>query len=475
MSRWLDAVYSWLPLPLQNLAVSAYGYGWRRRRFRGKFAVYRAEFRQREWFTTAEWSAWQTERLRAVLRSAWDAPFYRRAWSASGLSRGDLERFALDNLPRLPLVEKDQIRMAPAAFCPAGRPPPGASRWHTSGSTGTPLSVYLSADDDRRAIALRDARYETSAGVTYALPRATISGRHVEPDPNSRGPFHRYNRVERQVYLSAYHLGERTIAQYVEALWTHEPQWLTGYASAIHDLARLSLEAGLRCPPLRAVVTVAEGASPELRESVRRAFGCRVVEEYGMVEQVCFALECPSGSLHVSPDAGIVEIVDEGGRVCRPGAIGEVVSTGFLVESQLFVRYRTGDLASWSERACACGRFTPVLRNIEGRVGDVVIGAHGRRVGRLTSALNGLPGVAMAQFVQPCPGALRVRVVPDGVLTEGVRDEICRRLRQRLGSEMRIEVEQVASLQRTPRGKVRSVISELTAAEKGGDSASGAA
>lgn len=457
MSGRLEAVYARLPAPMQHVAVTAYGYSWRRKRLGGRFGEYREGFAQRL-RDPGLVPAWQARRLQEILAIAWEAPHYRGAFEASGLTRADTSALEPGDLARLPIVDKDGVRRDPDAFCPGGSPARGARAYSTSGSTGTPLTVYNDSDDLRRSMALRDAWYGELAGVTYALPRATFSGRRVEPASDSQGPFHRYNLAEKQIYFSPYHLGPATIARYVEALQRYRPAWLTGYAGAIDDLARMALEQGLACPPLQAVITAAEPVPPGLREHVRRAFACAAHEEYGLAEQVCFALECEHGSLHVAEDAALVEILREDGTACAEGEVGEIVGTGFIRESQPLIRYRTGDLAAARRQPCACGRTTLVLLGLEGRVDDVVIGADGRRVGRLSHVPKELPGVLAMQFVQERPGSVIARAVCEGTLEPAVRDEITRRLVDRLGTAMQIEVEQVDALERTARGKIRGVI-----------------
>jgi phenylacetate-CoA ligase len=145
--------------------------------------------------------------------------------------------------------------------------------------------------------------------------------------------------------------------------------------------------------------------------------------------------------------------------------VGEIVATGLVHESQIYLRYRTGDLASWSDLGCGCGRAMPVLGEIEGRVNDVVVCPDGRRVGRLTSVARELPGIGAMQFVQDRPDRVIARVVADGVLGRDVSLEIERRLVDRLGTDMRIDVEQADSLERTERGKVRGVINTVEAGD----------
>lgn len=454
-----EAIYEALPARLQHVAVSGYGYVRRWKRLAGPFREYRRGFAERDRLTAEQWDAWQEQSLRRLLALAWEVPHYRDSLGAGGLAPGDVGQLRLDDLRRLPVLTKEHVRRDPDALCPGGARPRGAGSYPTSGSTGTPLMIYATNNDLRRQFAVRDARYTSFAGVGYSLPRATFSGRRVAPEGDTRGPFHRYNVAEHQVYFSPYHLGPGTVADYVEAMWRHPSRWITGYAGSIHELARLALDQGLQLPPLDAAITAAEPASDRLRRDVAEGFGCRVSEEYGLIEQVAFALECEHGRLHVSPDVGRVEILDEDDRPCPPGEVGEIVGTGFVRMAQPFIRYRTGDLASWDDHpACECGREMPVLSSIEGRVDDVVIAPDGRRVGRLSTVPKELDGVIAMQFVQEERDLIRARVVCDGELLGRVEDELRERLRDRLGVAMRVEVEKVSELERTGRGKTRGVI-----------------
>jgi phenylacetate-CoA ligase len=460
MSRG-EAVYARLPVSLQNVAISVYGYAWRHLRQGGGFRRYREGFLERDRFDPGQWRDWQSQRLREMLQIAWEAPFYRRRWGGLGLTAADIRAFTLGDLERIPPLLKEEIRKAPLELCPGGRPGKGASALYTSGSTGTPLTVYHSREDLRRGLAMRDARYSSYLGVDYTMPHATIRGRVVVADPDSTGPFHRYNRAEKQTYFSPYHLGPETVRAYIDAFWEARPVWVEGYANSMHDLAFLAVQQGIQCPPLKAIVTTSEPSSQRLRADVRRAFGCRATEEYGMVEESATALECEEGALHVFPDCGYVEILDDDDQPCPPGTFGEIVATSFIREAQPFMRYRTGDMAAWADAPCPCGRQTPILATIEGRLDDILVATDGRRLGRLSTVPKHLPGVVFMQFVQEEPGAVLVRVVCEGPLEQSVTGEVRRRLRTRLGSDFEVEFEKVDALERSARGKIRTVVSSV--------------
>jgi len=68
----------------------------------------------------------------------------------------------------------------------------------------------------------------------------------------------------------------------------------------------------------------------------------------------------------------VVEIINlVTGDPCPPGEIGEVVVTVFN-KTYPFIRVGTDDLSSMEFESCACGRTSPPLLKIVGRVGDAV-------------------------------------------------------------------------------------------------------
>ena len=466
MAGRADAIYARLPVWAQHLAVSSYGLWWKQLRFGGRFGEHCRDFRERDSWTATDWSAWQTDRLRVVLRRASESvPHYRDHWS-------DRAREAAREgvLEGVPLLEKDPVRADPQRLVDPTAGGGGRLAFHTSGSTGTPIASLWTRDELRASMAVREVRSAGWAGVSFGRPRATFSGRISVPDPDSPGPYHRVNLAERQIYFSPFHLSPATAPQYVDALRRHQTQWLTGYAVSFHLLAQFMLEQGLAPPPdLRAVITTSEKLTGAMRATMSRAYGCPVFEEYSTVENVLFASECESGSLHVSPDIGVVEILDESGAPCPPGVVGEVVATQTFRRLQPFVRFRLGDLASWSGEPCACGRVLPVLAGVDGRVEDVVIGLDGRRMVRFHGIFIDLDGVREGQVVQERRDVIRVRLVPEAGLgdrggserRDAVERVVRERFGQRLGHDMGIEIDWVESIERTRAGKFRAVISML--------------
>jgi phenylacetate-CoA ligase len=83
--------------------------------------------------------------------------------------------------------------------------------------------------------------------------------------------------------------------------------------------------------------------------------------------------ECSHGKGgHLLSELIHVEILDSGNQPVPPGQPGEIVITTLGVEGMPLVRYKTGDIASMFEEPCACGRTTPRIGPIVGRLQNMI-------------------------------------------------------------------------------------------------------
>lgn len=461
MSGILDNLYARSPIAIQNLGISVFGWFWKLRRQSGVFRTELDRFESRDLFTGVQWTQYQTKLLRELLQWSYaHVPAYRRRWAALGLYSEDLKAFQLSDLQRLPLLEREELRQSPTDFVAKVSPRRKLHVLHTSGSTGTPVAIYLSSQTHQKIQAAYEARCRRWAGVNYKMSRAMIGGRLVVPKAFSRPPFWRHNWAEKQLYMSAFHIAPENAAAYAAALGRFRPDYLVGYASAHFFLARMIEEGALSVPSPKAVLTSSEKLTSEMRETLERVYRAPVFDAYSGVEGCCLASECSHHRLHLSPDVGVVEILDEVGCPVPAGQTGEVVATGLLNFDQPLVRYRTGDLAALSTESCPCGRAMPVIGELVGRLEDTVLGLDGRETVRFHGIFIGLPSVREGQVIQEALDHIRVRVVAPQGLSDKEGREISHRVQHRLGP-VRVDVEVVPRIERTERGKFKAVISHV--------------
>ena len=176
-----------------------------------------------------------------------------------------------------------------------------------------------------------------------------------------------------------------------------------------------------------------------------------------------FVSQCEAGSCHVNSEFGIVEVLKEDGQPAPAGESGQIVATGFINPIMPLIRYATGDGAVQGGSPCLCGRASPTLERIEGRLDDVLVTPEGRRIGRLDPIFKTASSIQEARIVQDAADHVRLELVPDPQFTSSDEAVLVQELARRLGPSMRIDVVRVASVPRAPSGKLRMVVREIAA------------
>jgi phenylacetate-CoA ligase len=171
------------------------------------------------------------------------------------------------------------------------------------------------------------------------------------------------------------------------------------------------------------------------------------------------AAECEHATYyHVWPTYGFFELLDnEGHAVTEPGQRGEIVGTGFTNTVVPFIRYRTGDYATYVGQICeACGRHHVCIDDIRGhRTQEVLVAADGSLIPWAAVNMHDatFEFVRQFQFYQDTPGRAVLRIDP----VEGFRPEMERRilanLRAKLDGCLELHIERCSPIRTGPRGK----------------------
>ncbi len=460
MPDWLK-VYHRLPYPFRVLAASARGYYLRWWRYGSETERLVEEVLERETWRPEQWRAWQEERLAYTLhRAATKVPYYRECWRDR---RRHGDRASWEVLKNWPILKKETLRENPRAFVAEDCNTQEMFHEHTSGTTGKPLSLWWSRETVRAWYALFEVRIRLWNDVSRHNRWVMLGGQLVTPFTQAHPPFWVWNAGLRQLYMSSYHLAADYIPAYLEAIRRHGVTYMFGYASSMYALAQIAVEKDLEAPPLQVAISNAEPLYRHQREIIARAFQCPVRDTYGPAEIVCAASECHAGTLHLFPEAGVIEVMYDAVDERIPlGESGRFICTGLLNADMPLVRYEVGDRGALAPegKACACGRTLPILQEVEGRSDDVVLTSDGRRVGRLDPVFKADLPIREAQIIQESLERIRVRFVPASEYTNRDGIAITQRLHDRLG-DIEILLEPVDHIPRSASGKFRAVISKV--------------
>ena len=459
MSNRVVSLYHRLPPAAQNLAASMHGWRlWRARYGPETDGLVEAAL-ERETWTPSRWLGWEAERLGFILhRAATQVPYYREMWSRR---RRLGDRRSWDRLENWPVLEKDQVREYGSALIADDQPKASLGTERTSGTSGTPLTLWRSRRTTQARFALYEARRLRWHGVDRHDRWAILGGQLVTPYRRRRPPFWVWNAPLRQLYLSSYHLAPEFVPAYLDALARYRVRHVIGYPSSLHAISRVIGEGGGAHLGLKAVVTNAEPLYAHQWESIEHAFACPVSETYGMVELVAGAGECGGGHSHLWPEMGVCEVHRADGSFARDGS-GELIATSLLDADMPLIRYRVGGTVTLGESSdcCECGRTLPLLKNVEGRCDDLLYTREGRPVGRLDPVFKAGLCVAEARIIQESVDLVRVQVVHTNGFGQADGRAIQRALRERLGDVV-VLVEPVSDIPRAGNGKFRAVVSRV--------------
>jgi phenylacetate-CoA ligase len=411
-----------------------------------------ADLASRERADPAVHRARQEMLLAGLLRAARRVPAYTNlAGRAPEASLLDYVRDAF------PLIDKATLIARQGEFFPRGRKPDyPAIVAQTSGTTGSPLDVYRSLGSILREEAFHLQHWHW-AGWRRGKPQAVLRGDMVVPMDRREPPFWFEDPVGKQLVLSTRHLDRRTAGAYAAALRRFGAVQLRAYPSAAYELALLAEDSGI---PVKfdAVITGSEMLYDFQRTRIESVFGAKVFDFYGMAERVAFAAACEQGRLHVNPEYGIVEIVDEHGRATD--GEGTVVGTSLHNSAMPLIRYRMNDTARWSREPCSCGRTYPVIEAVSGRLADQLYDLDGRAVNCtvIGFAFDGMHNIRKAQVVQDTADRWTIRVVPGPNYTAVDGQRVLDKLAREVSARVAATIEVVADIPKMPNGKFKWVV-----------------
>jgi phenylacetate-CoA ligase len=430
------------------------------RRDHPAYQRYSREFRQTQFLSPAALEEHQLSLLRRQLIHAYrNVSFYRRKMEVAGITPFEIR--TLDDLQLLPVLTKRDIQDNKAGLLADNVPEPRRVRNQTGGSTGSPLQFWVDKErfDSRRA---STDRHNVWAGLHPGDWCAQLWGSRLDTGASTLPKVTwRQQLLYRTLTLNTSLVSEADLNAYIELLQRYQPRCLITYAQSGAMFARHCQKVGAKVH-FDSIIPTAEVLRPEDRVLMEETFRAKVFNRYGCRELSVIASECEFHSgMHVNADALIVEIDPVPGL---PAGLGRVLVTDLFNRSMPLVRYEIGDLASWeSSEPCPCGRSLPRLGKIEGRITDFLRMPDGRIVSgpSLTLVVGDMREIRQAQFVQPAPNQVRLKVVSGEGYNADTAKELHRRLYSYFRDQVQLSILQVDDIPKEPSGKYRFVKTEL--------------
>lgn len=392
--------------------------------------------------------------LQRLVRHAERAvPLYREKFRAAGVTARDLR--SIGDFAHFPTTTKDEVLAAFPEGCLERELDPQRCLYSkSSGSTGTVLDVVHRAD------------------------RVAIQGLAMNRLLSLYGPYLPWDRFV-YVYTAPYPAASlfgawpmifvptlSSVRELASTLLEVKPALLACYPSHLRALADDLGPARARSLGLRAISVSSEASTARERRSLGNVFGCGVFDEYSTEELTRVAAQCRYGTYHLFEDVTYVEILDEDGKPTTN--VGHVVGTYLHNEAMPFIRYRQGDLARVSHRACACGSRFRSLDELAGRALSSFTLPSGRVLtsGYLLDASYSFlfdVGADLAAFTitQETTSSVRIQIVPGKAYADWMHEAVRARFEALVGEPLDVRVEVVPEIPRNAAGKHVPIVSHV--------------
>lgn len=403
--------------------------------------------------------------LHAYRHNAW----YRQRLGAVGAVRDDAVR--LDAFRNIPVLEREELRRHFDGLACDDRIEGTFEINRSSGSTGEQVRFLQDRDygDWRRAVQIQA---ESWAGYWYGMPKILLWGSPQDLALGHETVRLRIGRwLRNETCLSAFDMTSASMTEYLDRIDAVKPFAIHGYADCVFELARQAKRLRRQPHRPRAVMTTAVTLYDHMRTTIAEVFG-PVFNQYGAREVGLIAAETANhDGLMAIGACNHVEILRPDGTPCDPSEPGDVVVTNLTNRTMPLIRYRIGDVASWTDPR-AHAKVWPVLEKVHGRSDDFIRLRDGSLIAPetieylLVLVLNNDDWFDQFQAHQESLEAVTVSLVlsPAGAASETLPrriEEVAQAIGRALRGMCRVDVRIVEHIVPTASGKHRRVTSAI--------------
>jgi phenylacetate-CoA ligase len=426
------------------------------------YAWYSHFLKSSEYWTQEKLEKYQLNELKRLINYVYhNVPYYSELFKQKRIDPSDFR--TLRDIERIPLLTKETVarnfdKLISRRY-PLAKIKKIAEKHATSGSIGKPL-IFLT---DKRI------RYRRLAYGRWKLPLWGIrrDAKYIKlwSRPfvlSGRKTTVLHHPFVRELSLSSVPQNKTVYSEYLRWFSRYKPDFIFGAPSFMHELAVCAEENGFSGISIPCFISCYENLYDYQKNKIKEQFKCRILRYYSTEEGIIYGLDCHEAeNMHLDSRRGIVEIVDPHGKTAPHGESGEIVATGFDNYIMPLLRYRIGDRGSLSTEPCACGRRLPVLQNLEGRTGELLM-LQGKALypATLSVLLEGLTHIKECQFLKRSDDVLELKIVKRPSYSSGDESKLRKRLAQFIGHGITYSLKYVNEIERTELGKFQFVVNE---------------
>lgn len=372
--------------------------------------------------------------------------YYRNLCKSVGVTSIDDIKH-IEDIVKLPILTKDMLKKHGKELLTCKEK--GLIKNHTSGTTGTPLTVF----QDWKSVWKEQAYfvcYRKRCGYNYGEPMVSLRGNLT------RDEIYLKIHVSNTLFLSSYNINSKTAETYHRLIEKHHPKAIEGYPSSLYSLALVFRDKGFECH-IPVAFTSSETLFDYQRKLIEEVFHTQVFDHYGTTERTIRLEESlDHNGYFEDPGYGIEEYYDD-----------HIISTSLINDVFPLIRYKTDDRIVLKEGVNkSLQGFIDEASGIErivGRTDDILVCKDRSMVTRVDFIEEG-EHIKACQWIQNEKGKLEIRIVPDEGFTNKDVDFVIEETLKRCGHGNMDITTKVCSMDEmifSKRGKFKLIVNNL--------------
>ena len=403
----------------------------------------------------------QNRKIHELMKIAYEIPFYRERFEASGTTPDDFHN--AQDLYKFPLLTKDEVREWMDGEAAAH--PEKYEKWHvspTSGSSGRPLRTLISPNDNAWATAnwlrvMGLAGYNPFLGKTMCRPNS-LHG----PVKESDSPIQKFGILRRK-YMSDTIKARVETQTLIDEINAYKPDYLYNHKNLLVRIALYVKKNNVYLHRPKFYTPFGEMMDDSSRVLLEEVYGPGLIDAYGMAEVGSCVVNIPGKKYYqVNSDTHVVNIYDK--DLKEPAMSGPAVITPLWKTELPLINYISGDsMDSYFRKGL---RF---VKRVHGRNNDVIRHKNGSVTewGNIAGIMNYIPEVVQYRVVQEDYDNLTYLMIPNPETDPADLPKVEESIREKMDAMFKdnftYHFEWVDEIPADPNGKLRIILCKVDA------------
>lgn len=273
------------------------------------------------------------------------------------------------------------------------------------------------------------------------------------------------DRLTNTVYCNAFAMDEKEAVAKLTKISSYKRRHMGGFASSLYVLATYAEKNNLNIT-FDAAIAWGDKLFDHYKEKIETVFKTKVYENYSCNEGIMIGQKVDLDYFYIYTPNVLLELLDENNEPVPDGEMGRVVVTKLDGYAMPLIRYDTGDLAvklpreEYPEKR----RFKfPLLKKVIGRNTDIIKTPEGKNliVHTFTGIFEFYDEIQQFRIIQNELDKMLIEVIPSDHFQNECLERIEKDIREKTGTQMRIEWEKVESIPSTASGKPQLIKNNL--------------